>query len=214
MFFGAEPPLHPTNDNRPQITRDATPFCVDSPGFERAVTGTATSSAAGCLAGAVGSGALRGFAFSALRAEPDLWGHVQYGRDALADGLPATTTYSFTAEGYRWINHENLSEMLFAWSVDHLGRLALLAGKCLLGVALWRQAVARSSAARTPGLGGGLVLVAANLTGFWQRDRRSSATYCSPPAVAAFGQLWELAGKVDLPWGRQFARMRGGGTCV
>jgi len=27
-------------------------------------------------------------------ADPDLWGHVQYGRDALHHGLSATTTYS------------------------------------------------------------------------------------------------------------------------
>ncbi|HAY78968.1 MAG TPA: hypothetical protein DCY79_04105, partial [Planctomycetaceae bacterium] len=51
-------------------------------------------------------------------ADVDLWGHVQYGRDLLRDGLPATTTYSFTAEGYRWINHENLSEILLAVGAD------------------------------------------------------------------------------------------------
>jgi len=50
-------------------------------------------------------------------ADPDLWGHVRYGQDPLRDGvLPATSTYTFTAENYRWINHENLCEVVFAVS--------------------------------------------------------------------------------------------------
>ena len=40
-------------------------------------------------------------ALSPNPADPDLWGHVRYGQDLLAEGLPATTTYSYTAEGYR-----------------------------------------------------------------------------------------------------------------
>ncbi len=76
------------------------------------------------------------FTFSLLKTEPDLWGHVQYGRDALREGLHRTTTYSYTANGYRWINHENLSELLAAWCVDQLGVWSLLVGKCLLGVAI------------------------------------------------------------------------------
>jgi hypothetical protein len=50
--------------------------------------------------------------------DPDLWGHVQYGRDLMVDGLPATTTYSYSAIGYRWINHENLAELLLAIGTD------------------------------------------------------------------------------------------------
>jgi len=69
-------------------------------------------------------------------ADPDLWGHAQYGRDALSEGLPSTTTYSFTAQGYRWINHENLSELVFAIGADTIGSQGLLVFKCLLGVAI------------------------------------------------------------------------------
>ena len=36
-------------------------------------------------------------------ADPDLWGHVQYGRDVLTRGLPAATTYAYRAEGHRWM---------------------------------------------------------------------------------------------------------------
>ena len=49
------------------------------------------------------------------RADPDLWGHVLYGQDVLAHGvLPRTATYTFTAPDQPWINHQNLSELIFA----------------------------------------------------------------------------------------------------
>ena len=77
-------------------------------------------------------------------ADPDLWGHVQYGRDAIAHGLPATTTYSYVAKGYPWINHEIVAEYALAIIADGLGGPGLLIIKCLLGVAvigaiLWRR---------------------------------------------------------------------------
>lgn len=68
-------------------------------------------------------------------ADPDLWGHVQYGRDVLADKeIPATTSYSYTAEDFRWINHENLSEIVMAITADSFGPIGLMAGKMLLGM--------------------------------------------------------------------------------
>ncbi len=70
-------------------------------------------------------------ALSPAAADPDLWGHVQYGRDALSDGISPTTTYSFTAEGYRWINHENLAEVFLATMIDTIGPVGLLIVKCL-----------------------------------------------------------------------------------
>lgn len=76
-------------------------------------------------------------------ADPDLWGHVQYGRDALRDGLPATTTYSYIAEGYPWINHEIVAEVAMAMGADNLGTSGLLVVKTLLamiilGAIIWR----------------------------------------------------------------------------
>jgi hypothetical protein len=74
-------------------------------------------------------------AMSPSIAEVDLWGHVQYGRDVLKTGsLPTTTTYSFTASGFPWINHENIPEIVLAWTADNLGNVGLLAGKCLLAL--------------------------------------------------------------------------------
>ena len=71
------------------------------------------------------------------RADPDLWGHVRYGQDVLASGrLPATATYTYTAPAQPWINHENLSEIVFAFMADHAGGTGLAALKCLLGLTL------------------------------------------------------------------------------
>jgi len=68
-------------------------------------------------------------------ADPDLWGHVQFGRDVIKEGqIAPTTSYSYTAEGYRWINHENLSEIVMAWVADNIGPLGLVFGKFLLSL--------------------------------------------------------------------------------
>jgi hypothetical protein len=69
--------------------------------------------------------------------DPDLWGHVRYGQDWLAEGqLPRTATHSFTAEGYPWINHENLSELSLALGYQYLGTPGLLVAKCLWGMGI------------------------------------------------------------------------------
>ncbi|QDU35817.1 hypothetical protein Mal4_00990 [Maioricimonas rarisocia] len=71
------------------------------------------------------------------QADPDLWGHVQFGRELLRDGtLPRTATWTFTAAGHRWINHEILSELAMAWSVEQFGPAGLLWGKFGLSLIL------------------------------------------------------------------------------
>ena len=85
------------------------------------------------------------YPFSVNLVDPDLWGHVQYARDWLADGqLPRHATHTFTAHGHPWINHENLSELALACGFDWLGVSGMLCVKFLLGVALmafmWRAA--------------------------------------------------------------------------
>jgi hypothetical protein len=58
-------------------------------------------------------------------ADPDLWGHVRFGRDLLASGrLHAADPYSFTSDR-PWINHEWLSEGLMAVAFDRGGAAGL-----------------------------------------------------------------------------------------
>lgn len=108
-------------------------------------------------------------AMSKNQADPDFWGHVQYGKDLLKEGLPATSTYTYTAEGYRWINHENLAEILFAIGVDTLGPAALLLLKCLLGIAVLSIIVrrAKQQAISQIALFVAAGLTAINLMHFW-----------------------------------------------
>jgi hypothetical protein len=77
-----------------------------------------------------------GVALSLNIVDPDLWGHVQYGRDALYSGVPRTTTYSYLAEGHPWINHEIFAEFALALGNDLGGGTGLLVGKVLLGLAI------------------------------------------------------------------------------
>ena len=101
--------------------------------FDRCIT-------AGVLILVILAGAL---AMSPSVADPDLWGHVQFGRDVIDSGqIEETTSYSFTASGFRWINHENLSEIVMAWVVDRWGNQGLLIGKFLLSLLVIGSVVA------------------------------------------------------------------------
>jgi hypothetical protein len=108
-------------------------------------------------------------ALSPNGADPDLWGHVQYGRDALAEGLSATTTYSYSAIGYRWINHENLAEILLALGIDSVGPVGMLCLKCLLGVGVIGLIMLRARAQQVGlfSLCAVAMLVSVNLTYSW-----------------------------------------------
>ncbi len=108
------------------------------------------------------------FAFNLV--DPDLWGHVRYGQEWLATGqLHRTATHTFTAEGYRWVNHENLAELALALGFDRLGVPGMLVAKCLWGMAIlglmywvtrWRDVRSLTAWAL-------LILVAVNLKAFF-----------------------------------------------
>lgn len=108
-------------------------------------------------------------AMSPNQADPDLWGHVTYGIDALRDGLVETTTYSYTAAGFRWINHENIAEIVMALVAVNFGAVGLLIMKCLFGITIisaiawwgYRQRVP------LPPLAIAMVLVAVNMAYWW-----------------------------------------------
>lgn len=69
-------------------------------------------------------------------ADPDLWGHVRYGQDAIEEGtIHSTTTYSYLAEGHRWINHESVAEWVMGWVGTHAGGSGLMILKTLMASA-------------------------------------------------------------------------------
>ncbi len=72
--------------------------------------------------------------FSFLTADPDLWGHILFGKEIWdSASIPKTDSYSFTAYGEGWINHEWLTEVLFYLIYDNLGSGGLLTFKMILG---------------------------------------------------------------------------------
>ena len=90
---------------------------------------------------------------SHTRADPDLWGHVLFGRDILSTGsIPQTDSYSFTSD-QMWVNHEWLAEcaMYIAFAAGGgvglavLKLLVVLATLALVWSALRRQQVDRAS---------------------------------------------------------------------
>ncbi|MDG1896522.1 MAG: hypothetical protein P8J37_16585 [Fuerstiella sp.] len=72
------------------------------------------------------------FVMSRSGADPDLWGHVTYGKEVLRDGhLHTTTTWSYAVNDFRWINHENIAELMMASADSFGGQTALLLLKSL-----------------------------------------------------------------------------------
>ncbi len=93
-------------------------------------------------------------------ADPDIWGHVQYGQDVIREGsIPTTNTYSFTATGYRWINHEHIAELVFASLAGSFGQYGLLFFKFLLSVAVFWSIIASARRSGNGTFVAGLVAV-------------------------------------------------------
>src|SRR5580704_19308392 len=59
-------------------------------------------------------------------ADPDLWGHVAFGRAMLAHHhLTMRDTYSYSAHWHVWLNHEWLSELLMGAAYNAFGVIGL-----------------------------------------------------------------------------------------
>ncbi|MDD5422289.1 MAG: hypothetical protein WC592_04980 [Candidatus Omnitrophota bacterium] len=72
------------------------------------------------------------FFFLKTRADPDLWGHLKFGQDIYEKGeIPKVDTYSYSAYGAPWINHEWLSELIFYTVYRHTKDTGLVLFKFL-----------------------------------------------------------------------------------
>ncbi|MGH7814678.1 MAG: hypothetical protein ACREQI_11840, partial [Candidatus Binataceae bacterium] len=55
-------------------------------------------------------------------ADPDLWGHVRFGQDAIRAGhVLWRDRYSYTAAGHLWLNHEWLTEVIMGALYNWMG---------------------------------------------------------------------------------------------
>ena len=72
------------------------------------------------------------FVGARTHADPDLWGHVLFGRDILSEGIPQTDMYSYVSGDHPWINHELLAEVAFGAVFESMGVPGLVGLKVLL----------------------------------------------------------------------------------
>jgi hypothetical protein len=103
--------------------------------------------AGGAIAAAV-------FMLAQTRTDVDLWGHVRFGLDILSTGaLHQQDPYSFTSDRL-WINHEWLSEVVFALAWRHGAAPGLIAVKlaCGAGALALIAATARQNRVGAEGL--------------------------------------------------------------
>jgi len=70
--------------------------------------------------------------------DPDLWGHITFGRAILAQGhLVLRDPYSYSAAGHLWFNHEWLSEVIDALVFNGLGVFGLkLLKLCVVAITI------------------------------------------------------------------------------
>lgn len=75
------------------------------------------------------------FFFSDNKADPDLWGHLKFGQDIYRlHAVPRYDSYSYTAAGAPWINHEWLSELIFYAIFKTAKGAGLIIFKVLIGL--------------------------------------------------------------------------------
>ena len=82
--------------------------------------------------------ALAFYGFAANTADPDLWGHVLFGHKVLQTGVvDRVESYSWTAPGTPWINHEVLAEIIMAGAHRIAGGAGLFWLMTCCGLATW-----------------------------------------------------------------------------
>ena len=74
--------------------------------------------------------------YSVRTADPDLWGHLRYGRFFLEAGLPPVADpFSYTTTGgVAWLAHEYLSQVILWVVYSAAGAAGLIALKCMVGL--------------------------------------------------------------------------------
>ncbi len=83
------------------------------------------------------------YRFSETIADPDLWGHVTFGRVVWQTGaVSQPDPFSYLTTGHLWLNHEWLSEVIFYLSFAAMGPLGLILLKIttsllLFGLLYW-----------------------------------------------------------------------------
>ena len=96
--------------------------------------------------------------------DPDLWGHILFGRELLVHGsLPPNNVYSYSAPDFRWLHHEWLSEVLMSATFDRFGPFGLKLLKFLCTAGTVSFVVLAESETAAPASVQAIILVVASL---------------------------------------------------
>lgn len=124
--------------------------------------------------------------------DPDLWGHIQYGEDWMAEGsLPRLASHTYSAPDHRWINHENLSELALAGLHRLGGGHAIVLFRLLSGLTMLSVMIALAVRRGVPAWAAAvcMVPVASGLGEFWLGRPQLASFLC----MAALLTIVELA---------------------
>lgn len=134
--------------------------------------------------------------FTSMPADTDLWGHVRFGQDKLRHGIDRTTTYSYTTTDQPWINHEWLSEVFMALTVNGFGPRGLIAAKCMLGLGvllmIWH--IGNRCKAHIVSIASVVIIVSANLLTGWMARPKLLTFFCFSLMIVVLHHaffLWE-----------------------
>lgn len=110
------------------------------------------------------AGVITGYVVGGLVVDPDLWGHVAFGKALLSSGLPAGDPYSYTSGPRVWINHELGAEIVFGWLHDAFGPAGLQLFRYVLVASVvgwvWREQIRAGQRASGAGLVTALLVLA------------------------------------------------------
>jgi hypothetical protein len=99
-------------------------------------------------------------------ADPDLWGHLAFGRQTLHDGLGRTDVFSYTAPGAPVLNHEWLSDVITYAVFATLGPVGVVGLRLALLVAMLGLVCGAVRRAGGDGLAAALVAALVVVGGF------------------------------------------------
>jgi hypothetical protein len=114
------------------------------------------------------------------QADPDLWGHLRYGRFFAEHGIgDLTDPFAYTSTGQEWLAHEWLAQWLL-WQAYALGgALGLIGLKCVLGgAAMWFLYRAVRLGSDEPRIWAPVFVLSAEMLGHWFFFRPQLFTFC------------------------------------
>jgi hypothetical protein len=101
------------------------------------------------------------YRFSETVADPDLWGHITFGRVVWQTGaVSQPDPFSYVTAGHRWFNHEWLSEVIFHLAFAGMGPLGLILLKTATSLIVFGLLYWRLCSQGLPPLRAGLIVLA------------------------------------------------------